>query len=435
MKIFQHISDEEDCLDAYLVLGLTIFEQATVQYKQANIGSNKALKKIYKRFFGRIIYKAKYYNCNGLFKREVSLFSIPIIGTQKLNGYKLYFILGIKLYSKPLKFLSDFKTEYIDKIDSQHDDIYILLHHLGDAFRMLTLIKEIIKEKQSKNPLIIVFDNSFEDMIKMMNIDIPYVNIQTKKPFKARMEKQFSTDIFWLGGFRIILLWNNWWSGTKYSKKRKSLPPEANHLNSIADTYNVTYDSSKMGKINILKDSEKYMISKSQQAGLNLDNFVFLAPEAFAFTTFSETFWKEIIKILQNTGYDVFINMVACRNIVRKDSYTNNKSKILTLYKVQNVKTFYLTIAEAYALACKSKIIISQRSGFSELLVQTKVPMCVLYSGNEKNNVEKWKIANSLLSSPFADCTKIHEINVAGMGLNESINDICKLMNLKPNRA
>ena len=431
MKFFQHITDEEDCLESYSFLGLTLFERATVNYKRARIWSNKPLKKMYKRFIGRIVYKAKYYNVNGLFKREITLFSIPIIGTLKLNGYKLYFILGIKVYSKPLKFLSDFEAECLKELDKRYDDIYIILHHLGDAFRMLTLIKEIIKNRQSKNPLIMVFDDSFEDLVRMMNLGVPYIKIQTTKPFKKRMETQFSKDEFSYGGYRFYLLWNNWWSNVKYPKINKSLPVGTHSIDVQAAAQNVSYDGHSMGKISILKDKEKTMLEKSYQAGLNLENFIFIAPESFALAMYSDNFWEELTRSLQSSGYDIFVNTVSCKEVMMKNSYANNKSRVTNIDNLDNVKSFFLTVGEAYALACKAKKIITARSGFSEMLVQTEVPLCVIYTGANLENVERIKKTGTVMMSPFASPNKIKEINVVGMSVNDSIKAVTEALDIK----
>ena len=429
MKFFQHIIDETDSLESYRILGVTLMEKATVRYSQERPSSNKPLKKDYKRFLGRIVYKAKYYNINGLFKKEISIFSIPIFGTLRLNGYKLFFILGIKIYSRPLKFLSDFKLECVDGLDIEYDDIYILLHHLGDAFRMLTIIKEIIKNKKSKNPMIMVFDDSFVDLIKMMKLGIPFIKIQTNKPFKERLESQFSTDIFFLGSFRFILLWNKWWAGTKYFAITKTFNPDTHSMLLQAAAHNVSYNKNTMGKVEIIPDAERVMLEKCKYAGLNLNNFIFMAPESFAIKMYNENFWEQLIGILQKNGYDVFLNIVACKGVMKKNSYANDKARITHLNNINNVKSFFLTIAEAYALACKAKKIITQRSGFSELLVQTQVPMCVIYTGNNINSAERMKKIDSLLMSPFANPKNIYEINVIGLPLNESLkavtNSLC----------
>lgn len=431
MKFFEHITDKVELIESYKVLGFTILEKATVRYRR-HPNSNMALSKVYKRLFGRVVYKAKYYNINGLFKKDLSLFSIPIFEKLNLNGYRLLFVLGIKVYSKPLKFLTDFKSECVDGLDKNYDDIYIVLHHVGDAFRTFTMIKSIIQVKQSKNPLIMVFDDSFVDLMKMMRLEIPYIKIQTSKPFKKRMESQFSTDEFYLGGFRFLLLWSRYFHYSKILPLVYSLPSDTHILSIYAAANNVTYDNNSMGKLEAIPEAEISMLKKSKHAGLNLDNFVFVAPEAYAHEMFYEGFWEKLIKALQNIGYDVFLNTVACKGILQQGSYTkDDKSKMFNLDKMQNIKSFYLTIAEAFALACRAKKIISHRSGLSELLVQTDVPMCVIYSGNNRNAVEQFKIKNVLTNSPFANPDKINEINVVGMDFDDIMRAISDMLSIK----
>lgn len=430
MKLFQHVTDEDECLESYKILGLTISERGTVLYRR-HPWSNKPLKKVYKRFIGRIVYKARYYNLNGPCKKEISILSIPIFRTIRLNGYKSLFIFGIKVYSTPLKFLNDFKTECLSKVDRKYDDIYIILQHVGDAFRMFTIINGIVRNNKSKSPLIMVFSKSFVDLIKMMSIDIPYIYIDSTKPFKKRMETQFSTDVFRFAGFRFFLIWNLWCMTARFNPIARSFPSDKHDLYIKAAAYNVTYNNKSMGRIKVLPEAEKSMLEKSRMAGLNLENYVFVAPEAFAYQMYNESFWENIIKILQSAGYDVFVNTVAGKPAMDKNSYTNDKTRVLNLDEVSNVKSFYLSIAEAYALACRSQIIISQRSGLCELLIQTEVPMCVIYSGKDRNNVEKFRITNTLLNSPFANADKINEINVVDMPLSDSIRTISEMLNIK----
>lgn len=430
MKLFHHITDEDECLDSYRIFGVTLMEKATIRYNRMP-HSNKALSKVYKRFLGRIIYKARYYNVNGLYKKEFSILSIPIFGTLKLNGYKLLFILGVKVYSKPLKFLSDFKTECVDNLDKRYDDIYIILQHLGDAFRILTVIKLLINKNHSSNPLIMIFSESVIDLIRMMRIDIPYVYIKTNKPFKQRMETQFSKDEFNLEGFRFFLLWNKWSWKKRFNPIFKQLPNDAHSFFLEAFAYNLTYNKNETGKLETIPEAECNMLEKSKQAGLNLDNFVLLAPESFAYNMFYESFWEDLIKVLQSLGYDVYVNIVAGKGILEKNSYTNDKSKEVTFENVQNIKSFYLTVAEVFSLACKAKKIICQRSGLSELLVQADVPMCVLYSGKDKNTVEMLKTVYSLSNSPFSKSEIIHEINVVEMYPKDCVKIVTEMLNLK----
>ena len=430
MKFFEHITDEYDCLESYRFLGITLMEKATVVYSRPRPETNRPIKKIYKRFLGRTIYKAKYYNWNGLFKREISILSIPILGTLKLNGYKLYLVLGIKVYSKPMKFLTDFKTECVDNLDKKHDDIYIILGHLGDAFRMLTLIKSIIKEKRSKNPLIMVFDDSFEDLIKMMHIDIPYVHIKTSKPFKVRLEKQLSTDVFLLGNFKFFLLWNRWLWATKFYTHR-GLPADTHVIDVHAAYYHVVYDNHKMGKLYTLPDAEENMLKLSKQAELNLDKFVFIAPEAFSYTVCPIEFWQKLIKIFQDSGYDVFINSVTKKIAGNKHSYMNAKSRLFDIDSMKSAKSFFLTVPEAYALAKRAKKIVSQRSGLSDMLIQTDAELCILYSiAGSWDKTEHIIKIESVLRSPYANPNKINEINIIGMSQEDIIKSVIESLKI-----
>ena len=145
------------------------------------------------------------------------------------------------------------------------------------------------------------------------------------------------------------------------------------------------------------------MLRKIGMTGLNLDNFVFLAPEAISCKFYDEDFWVVLINKLQEKGYDVFVNLV------EKESKLKN---------AQDFKSCNLTFAEAFALVKKSKRIVSLRSGFTEFLLQTEVPMDVLYTKFKNRNMFNDMDCNHVISGfglvqlPFVNKSKIREFNM-----------------------
>ena len=115
----------------------------------------------------------------------------------------------------------------------------------------------------------------------------------------------------------------------------------------------------------VVPESVKSIVNdKISLLNLNIEKFIFIAPEAQSCKLLSNKFWINLINNFQDLGYDVFVNLV-----------DNNIDLTGAKYK-----SCYLTYMEAFELACKAKKIVSLRSGFAEFLLQTNVPADVLYT-------------------------------------------------------
>ena len=126
----------------------------------------------------------------------------------------------------------------------------------------------------------------------------------------------------------------------------------------------------------------------------NLDNFIFLAPEAASCEEVNTSFWLELAEKLKEQWFDVFFNIV--------DKKSNIKGK--------SIKKTNLTFAEAFALARMSRGIVSLRSGLSEVLLQTNLPMCILYT-NFRNRKLYGDMPVELVMSGFG-INKLPSINL-----------------------
>lgn len=120
-------------------------------------------------------------------------------------------------------------------------------------------------------------------------------------------------------------------------------------------------------KVMIHLEDERSMLEKVSKTGLNLDKFVFIAPEAQSCKLYDEDFWCELINQFQAKGYDVFVNLV--------EDDVKLKSAI-------DYKTCDLNFAEAFALARRSKKIVSLRSGLQNFYYKQvfQLTFCTLNS-------------------------------------------------------
>ena len=145
------------------------------------------------------------------------------------------------------------------------------------------------------------------------------------------------------------------------------------------------------------------MLEKVSATGLNLDKFVFLTPEAQSCKLCDEGFWCELINKFQSEGYDVFVNLA---------------SDNVRLQNTISYKTCSLSLEEAFALAKRAKKIVSLRSGFTEILLQTEAPMDILYTEFRHRpcfgdmDVQHVMSGFGIAQLPLVEKEKIREIEV-----------------------
>ena len=175
----------------------------------------------------------------------------------------------------------------------------------------------------------------------------------------------------------------------------------------------------RMRKAIVNVENECSMLNKVAKTGLNINKFVFLAPEAQSCKLYDEDFWCLLINKLQERGYDVFVNLV-------EDD--------IKLKGAIDFKTCYLTFAEAFALAKRAKKIVSLRSGFTEFLLQTNVPMDVLYTKFKHrhffDDMDIYHVMSGfgIMQIPLIDKFKIREFNMFEISQIECLNKIIEIV-------
>ena len=400
MKLYEYIKSE-DTRTAKL-LGFPVMEQ-TSDYMTAER---------YQSFLGGIITTIKASSSNYSSKKDIKLFGMSVIKRIEENGYRNYYAFGKKFRNVLLA--DEFKKQYFKYFDPKHDDIYILKANSGEIYLILTyIINSLIKRNNSKTPLLVATHKYHADIIKMICPDIPYVLID-------RLVIKIPEDSFKIDNFRFITLFSQpYFLGVEEAINSSKLG-HIHYFNYILKYLNISPDDIEMNKINILPQAEKSMLEKVNKMGLNLDKFVFLAPEAKSCKLYDEDFWCELIKRLQDKGYDVFVNSV------------DSEVKLNT---ASDFKTCYLTFAEAFALAKRAKKIVSLRSGFTEFLLQTGVPMDVLYTKFRKrhffDDIDCYHVMSGfgLTCLPFVHKDKLREFNMFEISQKECLERIVEIGN------
>lgn len=394
MKICEYI--KSDFERTFNICGIPFFRQST-DYITAE------KKQVF--FFG-LITTQKVYKENDLEEKNIMFFDNSFLKVSEETYGKIYYLFG-KAFHKTI-YLDIFKKHYFEYFNKKHDDIYILNANSGETFLTLTyIINSLIEKNNSKNPLLVATKKYHIDLIKMICPEIPFIYIE-------KMKLPMQDNSFIIDNTRFFLLYSN-----LYFKKNENLVKEdsqkkAHYFKSITDFLAIDESLIKLKKIQISEDIRNSMLKKVAKTGLNRDKFVFLAPEALSCILYDENFWVDLINNLEKKGFDVFVNL----------------TQKVTDLKNSNYKTCDLSFSEAFALASESKKIVSLRSGLTEVLLQTNVPVDVIYTkfrrrtGSYDMDIENIISGFSLKKLPYLNYDLINEINTVKTSKEDCLTHI-----------
>lgn len=361
-----------------------------------------------KSFLSKLFYFEKKINTNnGNPETVFKLFGITLVKRVATDSQSIYYLLNKEILKKDLA--NDFKKRYIKLISEKYDDIYILRANSGEIYLTLTyIIDALIKKNNSKKPLLIATQKYHIDLIKMLTPDIPYLYI--KRP-KIKCKGTFFT----INKQRFFLLYDY----THFKRVELDIldntNKECHYFKSMMNKFGICESELLMRNVEIIPSVKDSMLNKVSQLNLNLNNFIFLAPEAKTCKPYNIAFWTNLITGLQKKGYDIFINL------------TNDEQ---SLRNIPNLKFCYLTFAEAFALAQKAKKIITLRSGFTEFLLQTNVPMSILYTDFKACSASYQMDSSHVLRGfglskiPFINMNIINELNTFEVSAKDCLDII-----------
>ena len=146
---------------------------------------------------------------------------------------------------------------------------------------------------------------------------------------------------------------------------------------------------------------------------LKLNKFVFFNIEANYIKKLPDTFWESLTAKFREINYDIFINT--------KDGVSN--------YGI----SANLSIPQAVYLASKSKLIVSMRSGFVELLSQFDMPKHILYTPEIYKNTSAKKLMNpySLKHYPGVNSNTVYEYDMDNEKFQNVIENILSTLEAK----
>lgn len=269
---------------------------------------------------------------------------------------KTDYLFNIKIRKRQIKNI--FFNKYKKFIPAKYDDIYILNANSGEIYLFLTyILKALLSKNNSKTPLLIATKKYHLEMLKVIAPEIDCILIEKIKP--AVGEYCFSIN---KQRFFVIFPYTHYLTLEKNIKN--STGTEYHYFKYMLEKLNLEPDNIRETPIKIPESQEIKILQKASSTGLNIENFVFISPEAATCKLLPEYFWKDLIKQFRQKGLDVFVNLADNKVNLGDSDY----------------KTCNLTYIEAFGLAAKSKKIISLRSGLTEFLMQTNVPMVVFYT-------------------------------------------------------
>lgn len=366
--------------------------------------------KIYEKNIGKIFSIVKFVNTDtSLSTKEIRICKRALFKRVEENNYINYYLFDKLVRHKSI--LDKFKHRYFKYFNNKHDDIYILKANSGEIYLTLVYILDVLlKKNNSKSPLLVATHKYHVDMINMICPDIPYVYIDN-------YWAQISDDSFIIDNFRFFLLYSYPHLSQVEKNIKSKTPGEYHYFYSKLNRFNIDEKELSMRKVILPAEYETSMLKKISQIGLNLDKFVFLAPEACSCERYDNDFWVVLINNLQAKGYDVFVNLT---------------SDNIDFRGAKGYKTCFFTFGEAFALAKRSKKIVSLRSGFTEFLLQTNVPIDVLYTKFRRryllDDIDSYHIMAGfgITQLPFIDKSKITEFNMFEVSSKQCIDSICQ---------
>ena len=279
------------------------------------------------------------------------------------------------------------------KVGPEHDDVYLLLRHLGDAYAVLCFITHLIRTSGSRSPVIAVCTQGLLELVAMTRPELPVVLLQPRElhDFFA----SFATPQLNLGRWRLFI------HDTGYRIPQRLLIPMMQHGDADQpklQTYAVHLYGCQVSAIDIpplrlLQGARERALAAARRQGLATGRLVMIFPETYSAPQLSwEDFWLPLIRELLGRGCGIFVNLTRGQDCALPDGACS----------------FELSVAEVTALAFEARRIIAQRCGLTELLCQGPAQLDVIYI--------RWSLAYAtLLHMPHVNRDMLREYDLSAM--------------------
>lgn len=288
--------------------------------------------------------------------------------------------------------------ECLSRIGHGHDDIYLLLKHIGDAYAVLCFITALIRAHGSRRPVVAVCSAQLYELAVMTRPELHVARIYPPQ-LAAFFECCMTAPEIRLGPWRLIMYRNN-----HGHFQRLAFPVLRQGLTSLPKLeVHARYLGCRMDDIDIpplrlLPEAVASALDKVRRSGLNMERFALLCPESYSADLLNwGEFWMPLIAGLRAQGYDIYVNLTRLPPGCRSDG----------LYG------FTLGLAEICALAWRAGRIIALRSGLTELLAQSPVPLDVIYTIPQSHN--------TLRHFPHVNMKQLREYDAQALGAQKCL--------------
>ena len=343
-----------------------------------------------KKIIFNCIRKERFYS-NFCEKEELTIKDRIVFTKNEDSNYIEYSIPGV--FSKRINKLKEVQKRLSKIIDRDFNKIFILRSNLGEAYIFLKFIINELIEPDDR-PLIITDRENHLELIKMFNLDIEALVI--KKYNYEINEACFEIDhqkFYMVYGIDFYINAENSINATN-----------THYLNIVFDNFNLTksyLSKTKVNKITISSEAKKFV--NDYIIRNNIGKFAFISDKATTCQNINNEFWE---KLQEQLGMTIVKNSPE------------------------------LSLEEAFELAKRAHILITLRSGLSEILTETNNLQVALYTDfrtrSRFNPITKSRIINGYsLKKISAQNKNIIEIEYDKSKENEIINGIEKLSKMR----
>src|SRR5574344_837167 len=221
------------------------------------------------RYFGNLISTCK------IEKDKVETKTIKVLNkviSKRVTDedYKREYLFGHLIKEIDLK--QKFMKKY-GKYFEGYNNIFMLHANSGEIYLFLTyVIDAFIKKNNCNKPLIVATKKYHMDLIEMLCPEFPHIYLKKCRDF-SRNHTRINNKNFYMffTGDHFI----------QVEEDIKNSPLDTSHyFYSILEELNISREELNFREVRIPNDVEKSMFEKISKTNLNLDNFVFIAPEA-----------------------------------------------------------------------------------------------------------------------------------------------------------
>ena len=330
-------------------------------------------------------------------EREISFLGITIIqyGHKETNGVKESYL---RIFPKCYEHRTlDKMISFLPK-ENKYDHVWVVrTTGMGEALLLNYMMDELMKNWKVKNPCIVSQREVYKELFAMYT-DTPFYTLNMQHDdychYLGKRNVKYKGKYFHIHHCTIAeslaLLAQFRKGGTRHALDIYKEWAKIEKYNQATPTFS--------------EEIKKCTLEKIEKINLNLDKFIFLAPEAIRTKETDPQFWGKISHIWEKRGYDVYVNT--------SDGKTNFG------------KSTRLGVAEACYLASHAKRIIALRCGFAEVLAALKErgSIYVLYTRAFKTvEAEEFYRIFGLRNYPFYDKNNTFELIVKRESLGEII--------------